>query len=93
MPRFAAHLGPVLWGVATKCRQSGARRFTSSVMRRHSSGSLVKKVTTTALGIFAEQVVGAVLQALLHRFDLVPRSTTHAARGVSAAAAVSGAYP
>ena len=44
-------------------------------------------------GIFAEQAVGAVLQALLHRFDLVPRSTTHAARGVSAAAAVSGAYP
>lgn len=53
----------------------------------------MKKVTTTALGIFAEQAAGAVLQALLHRFDLVPRSTTHAARGVSAAAAVSGAYP
>ena len=44
------------------------------------------------LRIFAEQAVGPV-QAPLHRFDLVPRSTTHAARGVSAAAAVSGAYP
>ena len=43
--------------------------------------------------IFAEQAVGLVLQAMLHRFDVVPRSTTHAARGVSAAAAVSGAYP
>jgi len=45
------------------------------------------------LRIFAEQAVGPVVQALLHRFDLVPRSTRHAARGVSAAAAVSGAYP
>ena len=45
------------------------------------------------LRIFAEQAVGLVLQALLHRFDLVPRSTTHAARGVSAAAVVSGVYP
>ena len=36
-------LGPILWGVATKCRRSGTRRFTSSVMRRHSSRSPVKK--------------------------------------------------
>jgi hypothetical protein len=50
-----------------------------------------EEIDNHGLRIFAEQAVGPVFQALLYRFDLVPRSTTHAARGVSAATTVSGA--
>ena len=46
-----------------------------------------------ALRVFAEQPEGPAFQTLLHRVDPVNQSTPHAASGVTAATAVTGAYP
>ena len=92
MPQFAAYLGPVLGcsDEVSTIRNQALYLFRHAAAQFRIAG---EESDNHGLRIFAEQAVGPVLQPLLHRFDLMPRSTTHAARGVSAAAAVSGAYP